>query len=344
MSKEEDNIDAATFALAERATRPAGQGGIAIRDMEDLVRFCKPLAASGFFSSARDVASAIVAVEYGLELGIPPVAAVMNVHVIEGRPSMSSGMIAARIKQCERYDYRIREHTNKVCKVETFEKVDGKWLSLGVTTFTWQDAVDAGVSGRANWKRYPRNMLFARAISNAAKWNMPDLFLGPIYTADELASGDYVDETVTVAVEEQAVDVPQEVAASAPAKDLASALDIVMAMNACENADDLRGVVERIDPAGLDDDDIKLVGTYRKYMARNVAGDTKAMEKFMADENNADLVKRAWALVEESEESVDAADVPPVAGSLPPDDDGADPSADDVEDAEFEDADDDIED
>jgi hypothetical protein len=39
-----------------------------------------------------------------------------------------------------------------------------------------------------NWKRYPRNMLFARCISNAARWFCPSVFGGPVYTPDELGA------------------------------------------------------------------------------------------------------------------------------------------------------------
>jgi hypothetical protein len=32
-------------------------------------------------------------------------------------------------------------------------------------------------------------MLYARALSNGAKWYCPDVFGGPIYTPDELGRG-----------------------------------------------------------------------------------------------------------------------------------------------------------
>ena len=48
------------------------------------------------------------------------------------------------------------------------------------------DATKAGIGGRTNWKRYPKNMLFARAISNGARWYCADIFTGAIYTTEEI--------------------------------------------------------------------------------------------------------------------------------------------------------------
>jgi len=52
-----------------------------------------------------------------------------------------------------------------------------------------EDAGNAGLIARDNWKKYPRNMLFSRAMSNGAKWHCPDVGAGaPIYTPDELGA------------------------------------------------------------------------------------------------------------------------------------------------------------
>ena len=38
------------------------------------------------------------------------------------------------------------------------------------------------------YKGFARNMLFARAMSNGARWFTPDVFGGPVYTPDELGA------------------------------------------------------------------------------------------------------------------------------------------------------------
>jgi hypothetical protein len=38
-----------------------------------------------------------------------------------------------------------------------------------------------------NWQKYPRNMLFARALTNGARWYCPGVYFGAVYSGDELA-------------------------------------------------------------------------------------------------------------------------------------------------------------
>jgi hypothetical protein len=60
------------------------------------------------------------------------------------------------------------------------------------------DAGLAGLAGKDNWKKYPKNMLFARAISNGQKWFVPDAFNGAtVYTPDELGASEDADGNVT---------------------------------------------------------------------------------------------------------------------------------------------------
>lgn len=156
----------------------------------DLLQIGKVLAASGFFDDAKSEARAIVKVLAGQELGFGPIAAMTGIHVIKGKVSIGANLIAARIKGSGKYNYRVRQHTDTICEIEFFEQGE----SIGVSTFTKDDAKKMGTQ---NMDKFPRNMLFARAISNGAKWYCPDVFGGPIYTPDELgaeldADGDVV--------------------------------------------------------------------------------------------------------------------------------------------------------
>ena len=153
--------------------------------LKDVMTLGDVLARSGFFQDARGAAQAVVKVLAGRELGFGPIASMTGVHIVKGKPVMSAMLIAAAIKRSGKYDYKIREFSDKVCKLEFLERVEGKWLSLGESPFSADDAKAAGLGGD-NWRHYPRNMLFARAVSNGAKWYTPDIFGGPVYTPDEL--------------------------------------------------------------------------------------------------------------------------------------------------------------
>jgi hypothetical protein len=152
----------------------------------DTMTLGKVLAQSGYFQDAREAAQAIVKVLAGRELGIGPVAAMTGIYIVKGRVTLSANLIGAAIKRSGRYNYRVCAMDNEACAIEFFENGE----TIGLSEFSMRDAAAAGLSG-GNWKSYPRNMLFARAISNGAKWFCPDVFAGPIYTPDEL--GERVD-------------------------------------------------------------------------------------------------------------------------------------------------------
>ena len=145
----------------------------------------KVLAQSGFFEDSKQAAQAVVKVLAGQEIGIGPIASMTGVHIIKGKPAIGAGLIASAIKRSGRYNYRVRQNESAICAIEFFERMGDKWESVGTSTFTLEDAKRAGTQ---NLDRFPRNMLFARCISNGAKWFTPDVFGGPVYTPEELGA------------------------------------------------------------------------------------------------------------------------------------------------------------
>lgn len=163
----------------------------------DIFRLGAAFAKSGYFQDARDEAQAVVKIIYGQELGISPAASMSGIHIISGKPVLSATALAGLIKSRRPlYDYRVVILDDDGCELEFFES--GK--SVGKSSFTMTDAKNAELVGgkNPNWKKYPKNMLFARAISNGARLYCPDIFTGsPIYVPDELdkevnADGDII--------------------------------------------------------------------------------------------------------------------------------------------------------
>jgi len=137
------------------------------------------LAKSGYFSDTRDAAQAIVRVLAGRELGIGPIAAMTGVYIVKGRVAIGANLMAAAVKRSGKYNYKVLEHSDSVCKITFYE---GKEI-IGESAFTLADAKKAGTQ---NLDKFPRNMLFARAMSNGVRWYCPDVFDTAVYTPDEL--------------------------------------------------------------------------------------------------------------------------------------------------------------
>ncbi len=159
-------------------------------NLDDIQRIGKMLAVTGYFAAKGDgnVAIAQMATQIlaGREMGYGPFASVQGIHIINGKPALSANLMAAAVKNSPRYDYRVREISDQVCRIEFFEYVDGKREPLGVSEFTIVQAQKAGVK---NLDKFARNMLFARAISNGVRWYCPDVFSGnAVYVPEELGA------------------------------------------------------------------------------------------------------------------------------------------------------------
>jgi len=150
---------------------------------------------SKFFQDSQDAAQAIVKVMAGAELGFPPIASMTGVYIVKGKVSLSANLIAAAIKRSGRYTYRVRKLDIEGCEIEFFENGE----SVGLSSFTREDAQRAQLLGKETWRSFFLNMAFARALSNGAKWHCPDIFGGPVYTPEELgAEVDGEGEVITV--------------------------------------------------------------------------------------------------------------------------------------------------
>jgi hypothetical protein len=151
--------------------------------LSDVMTLGKALSESKYFSDAKEASQAVVKVLAGQELGIGPVAAMSGLYIVKGKVTLSANIMASLIKSSQKYNYQIQDHSNAGCLIEFFE--NGQ--SVGTSEFTMEDAKTAKLAGGDNWKSYPKNMLFARALSNGAKWFCPDLFNGQsVYTPDEI--------------------------------------------------------------------------------------------------------------------------------------------------------------
>jgi hypothetical protein len=147
---------------------------------------------SGMFSDIKSAQQAVVKIMAGAEMGISPFAAMSGIHIIQGKPTIGAGLMAARVKGFGKYDYKVLEHSDKICSIEYLQNN----ISLGVSTFTIEDAKKAGTK---NLDKFPKNMLFARAMSNGVKWYTPDIYENPVYVPEEMES--VTEETTAEVIE-----------------------------------------------------------------------------------------------------------------------------------------------
>lgn len=167
------------------------------------------------------IARATMMIMYGAELGMPPFSAMQNLVCIRGRITYTAQYMAARIKSSRTHNYRVKKLSETICVVEMFERNGDKFESLGEVSFSIEDARKAGlVKGGGNYDKYPSAMMFARAISKAARMHCPHLFEGNAYTPDDFDGVTIEGEVIEVSAPApaQIAEQPQQPEAS-PAKD-----------------------------------------------------------------------------------------------------------------------------
>ncbi|MFA4974911.1 MAG: recombinase RecT [bacterium] len=153
---------------------------------QEVAGLAKAFVASGMFTDVKQISQAIVKIQAGRELGLPPVYSMQNVNIIRNRLTSSANVLAMLVKRSPHYDYRIREWDDNHCRIEFFQKGGGKLESLGFTDFSLADAKRAGlVKPDSNWQTYPKAMVFSRAISQGARAYCPDA-IGGMYTDEEI--------------------------------------------------------------------------------------------------------------------------------------------------------------
>lgn len=135
---------------------------------------------SGFFPDAKSVGAAMVKVMAGREIGLGPVESMRSLNIVKGRLDLSADLLAQRVKQHPAYDYRVIELDNTHCIIDFFQGSE----MVGRSSFDDEDRKLAGLELEEDgpngkymtpWAKYPRNMYFARAMSNGVGWFCPDV-------------------------------------------------------------------------------------------------------------------------------------------------------------------------
>jgi len=153
---------------------------------EDIERAAKAMAGSGFFADTRQASQAIVKILAAREIGLGPFSGMTGINIIQGKPAFGANILAACVKRSGRYNYVVHEMSDTRCSIIFKEFLEGKWQVIGTSTFTLDDAKKAGTK---NLDKFPRNMLFARAMSNGVRWFTPDVMNGTtVYTPEELGA------------------------------------------------------------------------------------------------------------------------------------------------------------
>ena len=151
--------------------------------MPDVVKLADYVAQTEFVpKTLRNRPAAVAAaILSGREMGIGPMRALAHVHMVDGRPSLSAEQKRAAALAAG-HDIVYVESTTSRCVVKGRRRGGQEWSTV---TWTIDDAKNAKLAGKDNWRNYPRRMLQARATGELCDLIFPDASAG-LATTEEL--------------------------------------------------------------------------------------------------------------------------------------------------------------
>lgn len=164
----------------ERAMTAFSQSGISLCTFDDAARFARAVYESGLAPKGFQNAQAVmVALQAGMELGLPPMRAIQSVAVVNGRPAIwGDAMLAVAnasglVVDVEETVEGEGDSRKATC---TVHRRDGRVVAR---SFSVADAKAAGLWGKSGpWTQYPARMLQMRARSFAIRDAIPEAMCG----------------------------------------------------------------------------------------------------------------------------------------------------------------------
>lgn len=147
--------------------------------MSDVKQLADAFYASGSFPDLKSEAAAAVKIIAGHELGFSPVVSMTGIHFFQGKVVIGANLLASLIKDSGKYEYKIMEHTNETCSIVFYQRFGEALKQMGVpVTYTIADAKKAGLDQKDNWKKFPKDMLFAACVRQGARRYCADILRG----------------------------------------------------------------------------------------------------------------------------------------------------------------------
>lgn len=169
------------------------------QSLDEALRFADILATSNIVPKdfIGHPGNILVAIQWGMELGLQPMQAMQSIAVINGRPSLWGDAVIGLVRSsplCE-YVYESDDGETATCRVKR------RGEDEQVRTFSMNDAKLASLQGKSGpWTQYPKRMRQMRARSFAVRDVFPDVLRG-------------------MAVAEEQEDMPKDITPGAPKED-----------------------------------------------------------------------------------------------------------------------------
>ncbi len=164
---------------------PSNSGLMVGPELEAMLGNAQMLMASGLVPSRfKNPEAVAITAMYGRALGLDFATSIAEVYVVNGIPSASAkmqmGVVKHREPECQ---IKIIEQTDTICKITIKRKHDDEPQAY---QWTIEEAKQANLLHKDNWKKHPADMLTARCLTRGFRSSCMDLLGGFGYAPDEL--------------------------------------------------------------------------------------------------------------------------------------------------------------
>ena len=169
--------------------QPEETFGLTPKTLDQAMELAKILADSDFVPKdyRGKPGNVLAAVQMGAEVGLAPMAAMQNIAVINGRPTMWGDAMLGLVKRSSVYENIREEFLDETMTAICTVKRTGE--SAITRSFSQADAQKAALWKKEGpWQQYPRRMLQMRARSWALRDAFPDVLKG-IYPREDMENG-----------------------------------------------------------------------------------------------------------------------------------------------------------
>ena len=240
--------------------------------IDEAMRFADMLSKSALVPKdyQGNPANCVIAMQWGMEIGLQPLQAMQSIAVINGRPAIWGDAMIAIVRGSSLLE-SMREDIGETQCTCTVKRRGEAEVSR---TYTMEDAKRAGLAGKQGpWSQHPKRMMQMRARAFALRDVFPDVLRG-VFVAEEAqdmprerditAEGETLANTPATPTTSRTAAVKQRLATKKNhTEELREVADLDSVLSEISAATDEAGLKRAADMAA------KLTGDVEKEMARN---------------------------------------------------------------------------
>lgn len=206
MAEEANNVTAITAVPTKSSGLGAAAFGYAPQTFEQAWKLAEMIAKSDLapkdFKGKPE--NTFIAMQMGAEIGLPPLSAIQNIAVINGRPSVWGDSMLALVVSHRDYEWHKETMKGEGDSRAATHEIKRRGHDLHGQSFSIADAKRAGLWGKQGpWTQYPERMLTMRARGFALRDKFADALRGMI-SREEAQDwpGQTIEATTTPVVED----------------------------------------------------------------------------------------------------------------------------------------------